>query len=174
MSVQQDIVFSSDGTIFVCGFYMGIVVSIDDGMTFEEVWAAEDPTWTTLDLAISPTFETDGIVALLVDTTDGPADFWTNNYFIYVSSTCGSSWRRLGSNPSTWSNIVLTAGTPPTLVAVKYGGSLHARPAQTEPNSLDAFRDILGTRHRSVRPSGVGRSGLNVSPDGQTLSSGFR
>jgi photosystem II stability/assembly factor-like uncharacterized protein len=182
-TVVHSIVFSPDFTkdksIFVSGHNIGLTVSENKGATFDLLWDPRDleKNGTVTTIALSPHYETDGIIALLVDNYAQWGHTLHRRYGanVYLSENRGSTWRKLTSQAQPWMNLVAVSqkgeGTTPVLIAVHQDGSLNA---WTGEGNGTVWETVLGSTFPNKFPDGYSVNGVVASPGGQHLIAAFQ
>ena len=183
-TVVHSIVFSptfvQDQTVFASGHNIGLARSINGGLKFETLWQPETKA-TVTEIALSPFFGSDGIMALLVDET---APLHEENFvykaFVYVSYDAGKTFTKTNQDAKQWMNIVFVKDhftNKPQLMSVHQGGSLHVYVGIGVTNSDDYRTTQWTTVEGSYFPKfwdGFAVNGVVASPNGDQLMAAFQ
>ena len=123
--------FDQDKTVFVAGHNIGLTISTDGGESFELLW---DPrknsvNGTVTTVALSPDYETDGTIVVLVDDYAkwGNTNHLSYTADVYISKDNGHMWKKITSRKEPWMNLVVLRGGGNSIVmAIDDRGSIHA------------------------------------------------
>ena len=155
--------FSTDGTVFAGGSYIGLSMSTDFGKSFHMVWDAD--RGSIAKLSLSPEFSTDGTMIAVVDYKPNDRPTKGMKTRIFLSEDRGLSWKALHSETKSWYSAVVTAGPNSqegtTVVALSSQGRLFVNSA---PGG--GFLPLRNVEY-SNRPLGIGHGGLVVGPGGE-------
>jgi hypothetical protein len=169
--------FAIDKSVYVSGHNIGLAVSENEGESFDLLWDPRDAekNGTVTTIALSPHFDEDGTIVLLVDNYAHWGRTFHSKYEanVYLSEDRGSTWHKLTSEAQQWMNLVAvsqTEGTAPVIIAVHQDGSLYV---WTGGGSGTVWESIIGSSFPDKYPDGYSVNGVAASPGGHHLIAAF-